>query len=134
MLTIQFIPYHEVAKLSSQQRINKLLAEVKENKLVLMEGRLKPEEETKLIQKTMEDVSEEFSGVELCTVYPEADKDSLFAKLRVMFATLLIGDRSGMTLIGPASIVKEIRRDPNKIQLLTNSSMSATPRKRARRK
>ena len=134
MLTIQFIPYHEVSKLSSQQRINKLLAEVKENKLVLMEGRLKPEEETKLIQKTMEDVSEEFSGVELCTVYPEGGEDTLFAKLRVMFANLLIGDRSGMTLIGPASIVKEIRRDPNKIQLLTNSSMSATPRKRSRRK
>lgn len=133
MLTIQFIPYHEVSKLSSQQRINRLLAEVKENKLVLMEGRLKPEEETKLIQKTMEDVSDVFSGVELCTVYPESGEDNLFAKLRVMFANLLIGDRSGMTLIGPATIVKEIRRDPNKIQLLTNANMSA-PKKRSRRK
>ena len=32
---------------------------------------------------------------------------------------MLLGDREGITIIGPASVVKEIRRDPNKIQLFT---------------
>jgi hypothetical protein len=30
-----------------------------------------------------------------------------------------LGERQGLTIIGPASIVKEIKKDPNKIQLLT---------------
>jgi len=36
-----------------------------------------------------------------------------------MFINLLLGDRNGITIIGPASIVKEIKKDPNKIELLT---------------
>ncbi len=120
MLTLQFIPYHEIASLSSSQRIARILSEVKENKIVLMEGRLKPEEEAKLIEKTMEDVSREFKGIELCTIYPEVRNERLFAKLKLSFANLLVGDRSGITVIGPATMVKEIKRDPNKIQLLTN--------------
>ncbi len=129
MLTLQFVPYHELSKLSPAQRINRLLAEVKENKIVLMEGRLRPEEEAKLIQKTMEDVSPGFQGVELCTIYPESSNEKAFSKLKLMFANLLIGDRSGLTVIGPASLVKEIRRDPNKIQLFT-----ANARKKSRRR
>jgi hypothetical protein len=37
-----------------------------------------------------------------------------------MMAKLLLGNREGVTIIGPASIVKEIKRDPNKVELLTN--------------
>ncbi len=134
MLTIEFIQYHELAKLSPQQRLNRLLTEVKENKLVMMEGRLRPEEEAKLIQKTMEDVSADFQGVELCTIYPGMGDDNLLAKLRLSVANLLIGNRSGLTLIGPASLVKEIRRDPNKIQLLTATSNMSSKKSRSRRK
>lgn len=129
MLTLQFIPYHEMQKLSSTQRINRILAEVKDNKIVLMEGRLRADEETKLIEKTMEEVSPAFQGVELCTIYPESSNEKIFSKLKLLFASLLIGDRSGLTVIGPASLVKEIRRDPNKIQLFT-----ANAKKKSRRR
>jgi hypothetical protein len=33
------------------------------------------------------------------------------------FASALLGNRLGMTVIGPASLVKSIKRDPNKIEL-----------------
>jgi len=32
---------------------------------------------------------------------------------------LLLGNRSGLTIIGPANVVKEIKQDPDKIQLFT---------------
>jgi hypothetical protein len=32
----------------------------------------------------------------------------------------VLGDRQGLTIIGPASVVKEIKKDPNKIELLTS--------------
>jgi hypothetical protein len=32
---------------------------------------------------------------------------------------MLVGDRLGVTIIGPASIVREIKQDPEKIQVFT---------------
>ncbi|MDP6641827.1 MAG: DUF2073 domain-containing protein [Candidatus Nanoarchaeia archaeon] len=117
MLTLQFVPYNEIESLSSNSKVRKLLNLVKENKIVLMEGRLKPNEETDLIQRTMESVSKDFKGIELCTIYPN-NKNKF---LKTFLISLLIGDRTGLTVVGPANIVKEIKRDPNKILLLTEN-------------
>lgn len=118
-LTLQFVPYADMESLDTASRINKLLSIVKNKTVVLMEGRLKPDEETKLIKKTMEEINRTFKGIELCTIYPEERNLDLFKKLRKNFTSLILGDREGLTIIGPASVVKEIRRDPNKIQLFT---------------
>ncbi len=119
MLTLQFVPYGDIESLDSGQRIRKLLGIVKENKVILMQGRLKPEEETGLIQQTMELIREQFKGVEICTIYPEEKKLQFLSKVKKEMAKLLLGNRDGITIIGPASVIKEIKRDPNKIELFT---------------
>ena len=68
MLTLQFVPYAEIEHLDSDERIQKLLSIVKGDKVVLMQGRLRPEEETLLIQQTMQEIAESFTGVEICTI------------------------------------------------------------------
>ena len=118
-LTLQFVPYADMESLQTEERIKKILDIVKDSSVVLMEGRLKPEEETKLIQNTMEEIDKKFKGVELCTIYPESRNLDLFKKLRRNFTSMLLGNREGITIIGPATVIKEIRRDPNKIQLFT---------------
>lgn len=129
MLTIQFVPYSEIETLTQEERVKKLLVIAQENKIVVMEGRLKPLEETLLIQKTMEAVSKDFKGIELCTVYTNKKKKQALPKaLKEMMTKFLIGDREGLTVIGPANIIKEIKRNPNKIELLTES----LPNKRRR--
>lgn len=129
MLTLQFIPYADIEHLESDARINKLLNIVKGNKIVLMQGRLKPEEETLLIQQTMLQISKHFSGVEICTIFPEEKDLQFFNKIKKEMVKALIGNRDGITVIGPASVVKEIKRDPNKLQLFTITPRYG-PRKR----
>ena len=119
MLTLQFVPYADIEDLDSEERITKLLGIVKEESIVLMEGRLKPDEETMLIQKTMEEISKKFKGIEICTIYPEGKDLQMFKKLSRGMLKFFLGHREGITVIGPATVVKEIKRDPNKIQLLT---------------
>jgi hypothetical protein len=120
MLTLQFIPYQEIEGLDSNERIKKILAVVKDEKIVVLEGRLKKEEEAELIQKTMEEISERFKGIELSVIYPPKNRNSTFGKtIKNNLAGMLFGERQGLTVIGPASIIKEIRKDPDKIQLLT---------------
>ncbi|MBN1544942.1 DUF2073 domain-containing protein [Candidatus Woesearchaeota archaeon] len=131
-LTLQFVPYMEIENLSSIGRIRKLLNAVKEDKIVLLEGRLKKEEEAELIKTTMEEINSEFRGIELAVVYPAAHNMAAFRKLKQQFINMLLGDRQGLTIIGPASIVKEIKKDPNKIQLFTTDDRSKP--KKARKK
>lgn len=121
MLTLQFIPYTEIEHLNSDERIKKLLDVVKEDKIVILEGRLKKQEEADLIKETMENINSKFKGIELCVIYPEETDAAFFEKLKKNFINFLVGDRQGLTIIGPATIVKEIKKDPDKIQLFTKN-------------
>ncbi|MBT5022641.1 DUF2073 domain-containing protein [Candidatus Woesearchaeota archaeon] len=135
-LTLQFIPYVEIETLSSIGRIRKILNAVKDDKIVLLEGRLKKEEEAELIKVTMEEINADFKGIELAVIYPETTSVDFIKKVKHGVVSLLMGDRSGLTIIGPASIVKEIKKDPNKIQLLTKDAKikkKSTKKKKKRR-
>jgi len=124
MLTLQFIPYHEISALNSEQRIKKILTAAKSDKIVLLGGRLRKHEETKLIEKTMESINGSFKGIELAVIHPNLKKlktNFIFDNFKKHITNLLLGNRQGMTIIGPATVVKEIKRDPNKIELLTKN-------------
>jgi len=119
-LTLEFIPYNQIENLTSIGRIRKLLNISKEGKIVLLQGRLKREEEAELIKVTMEEINKDFKGIELAVIYPDANKEiATFKKIQRGFVNMLLGDRQGLTIIGPANIVKSIKKDPNKIELFT---------------
>ncbi|MBW3001962.1 DUF2073 domain-containing protein [Candidatus Woesearchaeota archaeon] len=123
------MPYTEIASLSSIGRIRKLLNIAKQNKIVLLQGRLKKDEEAELIKATMEEINKEFKGIELAVINPKQEDIGGFERIKTDFVEMLLGDRSGMTIIGPANVVKSIKKDPNKIELLTKES-----RKKKRKK
>ena len=129
-LTLQFIPYAEIEDLSSVGRIKKLLKMAKENKIVLLEGRLKKDEEAELIKTTMEEINDEFKGIELGVIYPDKGEGALMKRLKGGVAKVLLGNRMGITIIGPASIVKEIKKDPTKIELFTTSPKKSGKKKK----
>ncbi len=120
MLTLQFIPHADIESLPSSERVGKLLKVVKENKIILLEGKLRPAEEAELIRRTMEEIDDSFKGIEISPLNVHRKEDqAFFRKVRTLLISLLLGDRQGLTIIGPATIVKEIKADPDKIQLLT---------------
>ena len=62
-----------------------------------------------------------FKGVELCTIYPSkrrTKKLDVGNFIKNGLTKMLLGNKEGLTIIGPATIVKQIKRDPRKIQLL----------------
>ena len=115
MVTIQFMPYTEIEELTSIGRIRKILNVAKDNKIVLLQERLRKDKEAELIQATMEEVNKDFKGRELAVIEPK-DQNS---GVKGFLTNFLLGDRLGMTVVGPASVVKSIKRNPNKIELLT---------------
>ncbi len=118
-LTIHFMPYSEIAKLESLQRIKKIIGLVLEGKIIILQGRLTAEEESKLIENTMTLIGniKGFQGVEISTLSGDQDQN-MFNKFRHNIARILIGEQDAITLIGPASVVKEMKKDPKKIELM----------------
>ncbi|MBS3089586.1 DUF2073 domain-containing protein [Candidatus Pacearchaeota archaeon] len=121
-LSLQVIPYSEVQTLSISERVKKILSLVLSNKIVLLHGRLRAEEEARLIEDTMAlvDHIKNFKGIELAVIEPDLKDSSMLSKMKYGIAKRLVGDSSALTVIGPASIIKEIKRDPKKIELLLN--------------
>ena len=126
-LTLQFVPYEEIEGLGSTERIKKLLGMVKDERIIVLEGRLKKQEEAELIRRTMEEINDRFTGIELSVIYPDKKKGSSFKR---GIADMLLGERQGLTILGPASIIKEIRKDPDKIQLLTQEKAKGKRKKK----
>jgi hypothetical protein len=118
-LTMQYVPYEDLSYLDSEKRIQKLLRIVKQNKVVLMEGTLSPQEEADLIEATMELVDAKFKGVEISSFNPmeRVTKKTPQDQIKKVFLNLIWGRRRDLTIIGPATIVKDIKRDPKSIQL-----------------
>jgi hypothetical protein len=118
-LTLSFIPYADIAKLGSVERVKRILDIVLKNRIVILQGRLEPTEEASLIQSTMALAGKikKFKGVELATIQPN-NKGAFFDKMKLGLARALIGNRDQLTIIGPAAIVKEIKKDPRKIDFM----------------
>ena len=118
--SIQFLPYSEIRGLDSSQRIRKILNIVLGNNILILQGRLDPEEETRLIGDTMAMIGhvKSFRGVELAVISGNGN-EGFFGKFRSNLVSAIAGgDLGAVTIIGPATIVKEIKRNPKKIELL----------------
>src|SRR3989338_3472743 len=118
--SIQFLPYSEIRTLNSSQRIKKILDIVLGNNILMIQGKLESEEETRLIEDTMAMIKhvKNFKGIELAVISGN-DKDGFFGKFRTGLVNAIAGgDIGAITIIGPATIVKEIKRNPKKIELL----------------
>lgn len=116
---IQFLPYSEIRDLDSDKRIRKILNIVLGNVILILQGKLSPEEETRLIGDTMAMIGHvrNFKGIELAVISGNGNL-SLFGKMKMGLANALSGgDLSAITIIGPATIVKEVKKNPKKIEL-----------------
>ena len=119
-LSLQVIPFSEVKDLSIGERVKKILNLILGNKIVILHGRLRPEEEARLIEDTMAMVDhlKHFRGIELAVIEPDLKNENIFVKFRHGIAKRLVGDSNALTIIGPASVIKEIKRDPKRLELM----------------
>jgi len=120
--SLEFIPFSEIKHLNSDERIKKILDIIFGNNILLIQGRLKPLEETRLIGDTMAMIGHvnNFKGIELAVISGK-DEESMFERFKRNAANMISGgDLEAITIIGPATIVKEIKRNPKKIDLILN--------------
>ena len=117
---IQFLPYSEIKGLGSDEIIKKILGIILGNNILILQGKLKAEEESRLIGDTMAMIGhvKNFKGIELAVISANGE-NSIWNSFKQGVANAIAGGGMGaVTIIGPATIVKEIKRNPKKIELL----------------
>jgi hypothetical protein len=119
-LTIHFMPYSEIAREDPIGRVKKIMGIILDRKIIILQGKLSSEEEAKLIENSMMLIGniEGFQGIEIATISGENEHQGLFDRIRHNIARILVGEQDAITIIGPASVVKEITKDPKKIELM----------------
>ena len=119
-LTIHFMPYSEIAKEDTIGRIKKIMGSVLDQKIVILQGKLTADEEVRLIENSMMLIGnvDNFQGIEIAAISGDNEHQGLFDKIRHNIAKILVGEQDAITIIGPASVVKDIKKDPKKIEFM----------------
>ncbi|MEA2055537.1 MAG: DUF2073 domain-containing protein [Candidatus Thermoplasmatota archaeon] len=108
-ISFNLVSRQKLGNLTSAEKLNFILKEVKKGKILVLEEGLTPIEQTSLIECTMREIEQDtFIGVEM-EGYGE-DAPTFLQKL------LGVGRGPRMTLIGPANLLKTVRKDSNMIQ------------------
>ncbi|MFB6310438.1 MAG: DUF2073 domain-containing protein [Salinirussus sp.] len=102
--------------LTSMEKIRMILDGVREGNIVILEEGLSPDEESRLIEVTMTEISpDEFTGLEIET-YPRSETAD------ASFLDRLMGKQSAqkLTVIGPANQIETLHKDETLIRTLVS--------------
>lgn len=110
--SIRLVPYEAVGS----SGFKKMFKELQRNTIIVIDAKLSAEEEASIIEATMEEFSDSFIGIEIGSLDLEElvktkDEDPIF-KIRRALVNAILGKKRGLTVIGPASIVKSIKKNP----------------------
>ncbi len=113
---IDLIGAGRLAELPSTEKINMILDGVHEGKIVVLEEGLTPDEESRLIEKTMSQISPDgFNGIEIES-YPRSQAGDATLLERLMGRQ----SASKLTVIGPADQIETLHKDESLITALVS--------------
>jgi len=110
-ISVNLISRQKLDELSSDEKLKFILKEVQNGKILVLEHGLTPMEQTNLIESTMKEIEHDtFIGIEM-EGYTE-DRPTFIQKM------LGIIKKPRMTMIGPAHLLRTVRKDSNIIQTM----------------
>ena len=126
-LKMDFVSSTTLDGKAGQKKINFILSKVKDGSILVVNGVLTPDEEMVLIKETMRRVDDGFPGIEVCSLKKELKGWKQFfetlsngrEKISRSFWSGITGKppktklKTGITLIGPAKIIKNIKKNPD---------------------
>lgn len=108
-ISVNLISRQKLEELSSNEKLDFILEEVQKGKVLVLEQGLTSMEQTNLIEHTMKEIEQDtFIGIEM----------EGYSEDRPTFLQKFLGKmkKPRMTVIGPADLLKTIRKDNNMIQ------------------
>jgi hypothetical protein len=115
---MDFLSSDALKNRSSMEKIAMIVDKVKNGDLLVMEGGLTPSEEAELIETTMREIDvENFLGIDIYTL--EKDQSTFFG--------LSKRKTVGITIIGPANVMKTVKRKSNFLSMIAQLGGADAP-------
>jgi hypothetical protein len=114
---LEFIPFEALKSMELEEQVKYIIKKAKDNKILIFDSQLTPTEEAKLISETMKHIDKKFSGIEICSLHMDLNNTWIDKFKSFVFKTLT-GKMRGTSIIGPAKLIKQIKRDPESISIL----------------
>lgn len=112
-LKMDFISSEALENATSMEKIYMIIDKVKHGSVVVMEGGLSPSERAELIETTMREIDiENFVGIDVHTL--EKDSTAFFGLSKKK--TVVI------TIIGPANVMKTVKKKSNLLSMVADIS------------
>lgn len=121
-LEIEFLSSNMLKEKRGYEKISFILYKIKEGKILILEEPLTMIEQSKLIEETMIGVDDKFKGIEVASLGEE--NKSFASKIAA-----LLGIRKGITVIGPATVIKRLRQEKEPQKILMSAAESISDKK-----
>ncbi len=120
-LGIEFVSTKILSEMKDNEATEYLLKVIRRGDMIVLDEKLPPAQEKELFKRTMEIIDDDFTGIEISSI---GDSETSWKNSIIK---LLGGKTTGLTVIGSAKIIKNIKNQKDKINLL--AKISTTKRK-----
>ena len=116
-VTIEFLAKDKLSGDSFEEKLDSVLEKVKDNYVLVLEEGWTPEEKSSLIQASMEEIDDDFPGVEFLGL---ESGNSRFDKAKELFYNRVLDKeyREGLTIVGNSRVMEKVKEERDTVSFL----------------
>ena len=116
-VTIEFLAKDKLSGNSFEEKLDSVLEKVKDNYVLVLEEGWTPEEKSSLIQASMEEIDDDFPGVEFLGL---DSGNSRFDKAKELFYNRVLDKeyREGLTIVGNSRVMEKVKEERDTVSFL----------------
>jgi len=117
-ISIEFLSREVLAPMKGDEKLKYIIGKVKDGKILVFEETLTFPERSKLMELDMSEIDENFSGIEFDTIGDRETGGGYLRELHARIIKFLGGRVGGLSVVGPANLIQEIKKDPKQIYMI----------------
>ncbi len=112
---IEFLGKNSFENRSFHENLEIIIEEVKKGKILIMDNSLNPQKKKKLIEKSMESIDDDFSGIEFTSL---ETGDFIDKALNKIYMLLGKDRRRGLTIVGNSKAMRKVKEDKESVSFV----------------
>lgn len=116
-VTIEFLSKEKLDTNGFNEKLNFVLEKVKDDAVLVLSEAWTPEEKRELIQTSMEEIDDNFPGVEFMGL--DSSSSKLEKAREIVYSKVLKEEyRSGITIVGNSRVMEKIKEERDSVSFL----------------
>ncbi|MFB6204108.1 MAG: DUF2073 domain-containing protein [Candidatus Nanohaloarchaea archaeon] len=116
-VTIEFLSREKLSEQEFENKLDMILNKVRDDAVLVLEEGWTPDEKRRLIKHSMEEVDDDFPGIEFLGLDASTSR---FEKAKSILYERLLNDqyRKGLTIVGNSRVMEKIKEERDAVSFL----------------